>query len=126
MPRRPIKDSTSYREIGERLRTLRMAKDWSQARFAKILGTHQTNVSELERGVRGMTVRQLMRLTKALQVSPNDILQGAATKRNGKTPSHAQLPGRFVRRLHRIVELPKSEQQALLKIMDRMIEANRK
>lgn len=119
MPRPPKTIVIPYREIGARLRAVRAERDFSQAKLAEILGTHQTNVSEMERGARGITVQQLVRLSRALKVSPNDLL-GFGTKENG----HSQLPARFVRRLRQLVGLPRSEQQALLKIMDRMIQAH--
>jgi transcriptional regulator with XRE-family HTH domain len=120
VPRPPKTIAISHRDIGQRLRALRTERDYSQARLAEILGTHQTNVSEMERGVRGITVQQLVRLSNALKVSPNDLL-GVGSKENGHTP----LPARFTRRLREIAILPKSEQQALLKIMDSMIQAHR-
>jgi transcriptional regulator with XRE-family HTH domain len=121
LPPRPKNPAVSRREIGARLRSLRAEQDYSQARLAKILGTHQTNVSEMERGVRGITIHQLVRLSKALKVSPNDILMGA-----GKENGHAPLPARFVRRLRAVATLPPAEQKALLKIIDSVIQAHRK
>ena len=121
MPRPPKTIVLSHREIGQRLRTLRTERDLTQDRLAKILGTHQTNVSEMERGVRGITVQQLVRLSRALKVSPNDLLGMGG--RNGA--SRAEIPGRLLRRLHHVGSLPKAEQQALLKIIDRMVAAHR-
>ncbi len=120
MPRPPKTVVLPYRDIGERLRTLRTERDLTQARLAEILGTHQTNVSEMERGVRGITVQQLVRLSRALKVSPNDILGIGGSKTNG----HTRLPAKFLRRLSHLAALPKAEQQALLKIIDRMIQAH--
>lgn len=110
----------SREEIGERLRTLRVHRNLSQAKLGEILGTHQTNVSEMERGVRGITVQQLVRLSRALGVTPNEVLG-----MHGSEEGEAKLPARFVRRIQQLSLLPRSDQQALLKIMDKMIQASR-
>jgi transcriptional regulator with XRE-family HTH domain len=119
MPAARKKPAISYTDIGQRLRALRQERDWSQARLARILGTHQTNVSEMERGVRGMSVKQLVKLARALDVSPNDLIGEG----NGGAGGRAKLPPRFVRRLERVGTLPKAEQDALLTIIDKMLGA---
>lgn len=121
MPPRPRKAVISRKEIGQRLRLLRAEQNLSQSKLARILGTHQTNISEMERGVRGVTVQQLVRLSRVLGVSPNALLgvEGARAA-NG----HPQLPPRFLKRLQQVATLPRAEQQALIKIIDRMVQAN--
>src|SRR5512138_2205839 len=74
LPRPPKEEVVSKKQIGERLRALRQARELTQAELAEILGTKHTNVSGVERGVRGLTVQQIVKLARALDVSPDAIL----------------------------------------------------
>ena len=109
----------SYRDIGTRLRILRQERDLTQTELAKVLGTTQTAVSEIERGNRGLTVQQLVKLTRALKTSPDEIL--------GEGNGHVPRPksAKILRRLHRIEQLPEPQQDAVLKIIDGVIKAHR-
>ena len=109
----------SYRDIGARVRTLRQEKDLTQTELAKLLGTRQTAVSEIERGNRGLTVQQLVKLARALNTSPDAIL--------GEGNGHPPRPksAKILRRLHRIEQLPDAQQDAVLKIIDGIIKAHR-
>ena len=121
LPRRSKIAVISYREIGERVRALRLAHDLTQTDLAKLLGTSQTALSETERGNRGLTVQQVVKLARALKASPNDILgEGKRQRANGSGPRDM----RIARRLHRIESLPEGQRQAVLKLLDGIIEAH--
>ena len=113
MPRPPKEVVISKKEIGERVRTLRLAREMTQAQLAEILGTRHTNVSGIERGMRGLTIQQLVKLARALEVSPAEILD---VKRRKATNGH--LPRRF----ERIRELPRAKQRVLHEIIDAFLE----
>ena len=110
----------SYRDIGARIRTLRQQRDRTQTDLADLLGTKQTAISEVERGNRGLTVQQLVKVARALKASPNEIL--------GEGSNGTQRPrsARILRRLHRIEQLPEAQQDALLQMIDGAIKANRR
>jgi transcriptional regulator with XRE-family HTH domain len=121
LPRRSKITVISYREIGERVRGLRLAHDLTQTRLAKLLGTSQTALSEMERGNRGLTVQQVVKLARALKATPNEILgEGKRRRTNGSRPRDI----RILRRLHRIEGLPEAQRQAVLKLLDGIIEAH--
>ena len=121
MPRPSKIRAISFKEIGERVRALRMARDLTQTALARILGTSQTALSEMERGNRGLTVQQVVKLSRALKVTPNDILgDGRRQRPNDARPRDT----RIVRRLHRIEMLPDAQRQAVLKLLDGIIEAH--
>jgi transcriptional regulator with XRE-family HTH domain len=113
LPRPPKEVVISKKEIGERVRALRLAREMTQAQLAEILGTRHTNVSGVERGMRGLTIQQLVKLARALDVSPAEILD---TKRRKGTNGH--LPRRF----ERIRELPRARQRVLHEIIDAFLE----
>jgi transcriptional regulator with XRE-family HTH domain len=117
VPKRSKISVISYKDIGERVRALRLAQDLTQMQLAKILGTSQTALSETERGNRGLTVQQVVKLSKALKVTPNDILGAGKRQRPNGRPRDA----RVLRRLSRIEKLPDSQRQAVLKILDGII-----
>jgi transcriptional regulator with XRE-family HTH domain len=108
----------SFRDVGARIRTLRQERDLTQTDMAKLLGTKQTAVSEVERGNRGLTVQQLVKLARALKTSPNELL--GEGNHNTPRPKRARL----LRRLHRIELLPQDQQDALLKLIDGAIKAH--
>jgi transcriptional regulator with XRE-family HTH domain len=121
MPRRPRENVVSLKDIGGRVRALRNERGMTQSELASILATHQTNVSEIERGVRGLTIHQLVKLSRSLRTTPNDLLaEGAKNLGRGRTRRN----GRLLRRLQEISELPKAEQQAIQKILDRVLQAH--
>ena len=119
MPRPSKITVISYRDIGARVRVLRQELGFTQAKLAKILGTTQTALSEVERGNRGLTVQQVVKLARSLKVSPNDIL-GERTG-DERRPQSAKV----LRRLHLIEQLPGPQQDAVLKVIDGIIKAHR-
>jgi transcriptional regulator with XRE-family HTH domain len=87
----------------------------SQVELAQALGTYQTVISAIERGVRGISLQHTVRLAKALKASPDEIL--------GESRQEADLSRdrRFVRRLQKIDRLSKRQKQALLVTLDNFL-----
>jgi transcriptional regulator with XRE-family HTH domain len=107
----PPKDIVlSKKDLGRRLRTLRNSQGMTQAQLADLLGARSTNISDVERGDRGVTVQQIVKLARALNVSADDIL--------GLTKSHARKNGKMPSRMDRIETLPRSKQRALFELID--------
>lgn len=109
----PAKDVLLSKEkIGERIRALRERKGWSQGKLAGLLKAHPQNVSQIERGVRGVSLQQVVRLVRVLEVSADEIL--------GPREHDSGIGGdrRLMRRLRRIQELPPTRRDALLKMID--------
>lgn len=120
MPRPSKLSVVSFKDVGRRVRELRLAGDLTQAALAKVLGTTQTALSEIERGNRGLTVQHVVKLAQALKVTPNDILGDAKRKRPQLRPTDA----RVLRRLYLLERLPEAQQLAALKVLDGIIEAH--
>jgi transcriptional regulator with XRE-family HTH domain len=72
-PRKP-RPAGLLGEIGERIETLRKAKGWTQADFAKRLNVAMSTVAKMERGEYNLTVRFLADITRGLGVSCRDLL----------------------------------------------------
>lgn len=63
-------------EFGRRVRTRRLALGWSQMRLAEATGMHFTYISETERGLRNMSLVNVVRLAHALDADPADLVRG--------------------------------------------------
>jgi len=119
VPTPPKSVVLSPREIGDRLRALRQARSLTQVQLARLLGTQQTAISQVELGNRGLTVQQVVKLAKSLQVSTDAILGPP----DGS--SHEGLPRdrKLLRRLQQIEKLPKPDKQALMKTIDAFLKS---
>jgi transcriptional regulator with XRE-family HTH domain len=61
--------------VRKRIKQIRLSKNLSQGDVAKALGVHITYVSQIERGVRNPTLKNIERLAKALGVPIEDLLK---------------------------------------------------
>jgi transcriptional regulator with XRE-family HTH domain len=90
----------------------------TQVELAAALGTHQTSLSQIERGVRGVGVQHMLKLAKALNVPPDKLLasgkQGAMRARNEK----------LLRRVRRIEKLPLEHQEAVVRMLDAFLDTH--
>jgi transcriptional regulator with XRE-family HTH domain len=114
---RPPKDSKlSKTDIGARVRALRDERGLTQAKLAAALGLTQSNVSAMERGDRGLTIHQAVKLARILHVTVDELLTGARS--GSPTNGRRSYDRRFLRRLEKIEALSKRDRQALLKNLD--------
>ena len=91
----------------------------TQEELSAILGTNQSYVSNVERGGRGLTVQQLLKLCEALKVSPNEIFREAKhNKDDGFIKDR-----RFLRRLRKIDKLSKRQKENLLGTIDAFLKS---
>lgn len=118
MGRAAKKPAFSKKEVGERLRRLREARDVTQVELAKHLGVTQSNVSEMERGIRTVTSHFAVKLAKTLRVSIDEILVGS----NGTAEKTPLSSVKLLRRIQRIEKLPEARQRVVLKFIDALID----
>lgn len=64
------------KQFGDKLRSLRKQKGWSQEELAERCGLHRTYVSSVERGERNPTLRIIQKIAHALEVHPSTLLEG--------------------------------------------------
>lgn len=99
--------------IGERLARFRRERGITQAELAVSLGLAQPNVSDYERGVLRLNADLILKITRVLRVSADELL--------GLRPPKSSTPvrnGRLARRLQEIDRLPRRDQEALLRTID--------
>jgi len=118
LPQPPKHVEVPKAEIGKRIRALRHREGLSQSKLAEILGTHFSAVSQLERGIRGLTIHQAIKLAKALHVSTDEILLNGASK----APESLRT-GRLLRRFELLEKLPVSDQKALLSHLNALLKS---
>jgi len=61
--------------LGQRVRTLRTAKGWSQEQLAEEAGMHRTYVWGIEQGTRNPSLRHLTRVADALGVTLKSLFE---------------------------------------------------
>lgn len=99
--------------IGTRIRELRKRQGMTQGELAVELGINQSAVSDYEKGVVRIHAAMLAGLCKALKASADQILGLEKSKGNGQAPDR-----RFLRRVEKLHQLPRRDQQAILSTID--------
>lgn len=61
--------------LGQNIRHFRTARQLSQEDLADLSGLHRTYVGGIERGERNVTILNLVRLAKALEISLSDLMR---------------------------------------------------
>jgi transcriptional regulator with XRE-family HTH domain len=107
----------SKEDLGLRLRMLRRSRRLRQQDVARILGVHQSHVSNVERGDRGLTIQQVAKLSKALGVSA-DMLLGSRPMPQEPKPLRST---RLLRCMERIESLPPADQNAVIRILEGLV-----
>lgn len=69
-------DSFQLLQLGNRLRSLRLEKNYSQEKLAELTSLDRTYISGLERGKRNPSYLILRKLAEVLAVSPNQLFYG--------------------------------------------------
>jgi transcriptional regulator with XRE-family HTH domain len=114
--KKPNQLVVSKTEIGARVRLLRQQQGLTQVELAARLDMTQSNLSAIERGARGVTVHQVVRIAKALRASTDEILL------HGEAPEPTRRPKkRLMKRLQRIEELPDRDQRIVLQLLEGLV-----
>lgn len=62
-------------KFGKRVKEIRLKKGLSQGDLGKILKVHPTYISGIERGVRNMSLKNIEKLAKSLNVSIEELVK---------------------------------------------------
>jgi transcriptional regulator with XRE-family HTH domain len=63
-------------QVGDRIRQLRKKRGWRQIDLAQHSGVHEVHISDLERGVREVGLRNLAALARAYGLTLSQFLEG--------------------------------------------------
>ena len=98
-------------KIGNRIRIAREAAGLTQDRFAELVSLATKNVSDIERGVVGISVGTLIRICETLSISSDSILFGEGTGNDAQSISD------------RLSILPPEQFEIALDIINKLFEA---
>ena len=62
-------------KFAETLRELRLKRGFSQAEVAKLAEVHRNYYGEVERGLRNVSLENILRIAKALKVPPAKLFE---------------------------------------------------
>ena len=62
-------------KVRKRIRAIRLKKKMSQGKIARTLDVHPTYISQIERGVRNVSLKNIERLAKALGVPIEGLIK---------------------------------------------------
>ena len=65
------------KRIGRAIRSRRLAMDWSQEQLSFECGLHRTYIGAVERGEKNLTLKNLVRIAKSLEVKASEIMVAA-------------------------------------------------
>lgn len=69
-----MQKEAALKRFGDNVRAARLSKDWTQEDLADAADLAPVQVSRIERGVREIRLTTLIRLVKALDTSPDELL----------------------------------------------------
>lgn len=118
--RKPSEPQQVHETIGQRLARLRRERGMTQVELADRLDVAQPVVSDYERGELRLHGQLIVKLTQVLGVSSEELLGLKKAASNGAIKNR-----RLLRRLQEIERLPRRDQQALLRTIDRFLESFR-
>jgi transcriptional regulator with XRE-family HTH domain len=121
MPKPAKEIVLSKKDLGARLRALRLERGMTQDELARAIGTHFTSISAIERGVRGLTLQQIVKFSSALKVPTDALLH---PKKSPKPRTTSRREGRLLRRIERIRDLPPPQQRTVLDVLDSLLKTH--
>ena len=69
-----------YKSIGNRIKELRTAKGWTQARLAEESGVEPSNISHIERAATKLSLPTMVSIANALGASLDELACGSLVK----------------------------------------------
>jgi len=78
------KQKRARRRLAQKLRMLRLIKDWSQEDLAGASGLHRTYISSIERGERNVGLDNLEKLADAFGLTVDELLVAPDAARFGE------------------------------------------
>lgn len=61
-------------KFGKQVRKIRLAKNLSQEKLADLAGLHWTYISGIERGIRNISLKNIVKISKALELKLKNLL----------------------------------------------------
>lgn len=101
-------------KVGARIKLARENAGLTQERFAELVSLATKNVSDIERGVVGVSLGTLKRICETLSISSDSILFGVAEERSSNDPDGLA---------QRLGKLPSAQYKIAVDIVNKLLEA---
>lgn len=101
-------------KVGLRIKQARENAGLTQERFAELVSLATKNVSDIERGVVGVSLGTLKRICETLSVSSDSILFGIPGDRNANDPDGL---------VERLGNLPAAQYKIAVDVVNKLLEA---
>jgi transcriptional regulator with XRE-family HTH domain len=116
--RRGLATQSGMESIGERLMRLRQERGISQQDMAEQLGIAQPNISDYERGVLRLHGELIVKITKILGISSDELLG-----LTNNMPKRGPAP-KLQHQLERLGQLPKAKQRVINEMLTGLLQQN--
>ncbi len=116
--RRGATTEQGMKQLADRIVEIRKRQGITQVELAKLLGITQPVVSNMEKGLLRLHGEVIVKLAKLFKV-PTDELLGMKPFKNDQP----KITRRWLRRLKKISQLPKRDQDGLIQTVDRYLKA---
>lgn len=73
-------------DFGKRIKALRLERGLTQEKLADLAGMHFTAIGHIERASRSSTLETILKLAKALEVQPRELIPDLPAKRTKRRP----------------------------------------
>jgi transcriptional regulator with XRE-family HTH domain len=105
-------DARFFRELGQRVASLRKEQQLTQVQLAESLGISQQHMASFENGIRKIPSSMLPKLAEVFGVTVDSLLGVTNGKRKrGPTPM-------LQRQMERLSRLPKAKQKVVMEMLD--------
>ena len=81
------------KRMGERIRDMRVQREWSQAEFARRVGVTRATANQWETGaIKNIKLEMLLKVTQVLGCTPNHLILGPTGSTNVPQPGRVRRP----------------------------------
>ena len=105
--------------LGEKIKQLRLDRNWRQDDLSQKIGIHQRNISKYETGKLIPSKQTLEKFAQAFNIDAQELLKGTHLVNNQES-----LEQEFLFRFREIKKLQQKDQEFLIKLIDTVILKN--
>jgi transcriptional regulator with XRE-family HTH domain len=113
----PVQETKELSDLPSRLVSLRKTQGLTQTQLAQAIGVSRDLLANFEKGRTRLTDESIINLSKALNVSADELLGLSVT------PTEEPASLRIMRRIKNIEKLPPAKQKAILQTLDMALQS---
>jgi len=109
-------DTRFFRQLGQKVATLRKEQRLTQVQLAEILGISQQHMASFEKGIRKIPSSMLPALAQVFGTSVDELL-GVGTSKRKRGPT-----SKLQQQLERVSQLPRAKQRFVIEMLDTVLQ----